>query len=580
MAHLQNFDYVFAIAIIFAFLDAFNIGANDCANSFSSSISSKSLKYWQAMILAAICEFLGAVLAGSRVSDTIRSKVLNLNAFETTPAVLMLSMTCALVGSSTWLSIATYIRMPVSSTHSLVGAVIGAGVAAVGSENVVWGWKGFSQIVASWFIAPAIAGGFAGIIFLIVKFAVLERKNSLRNALYFAPVVVFCTFSILTMLIVWKGAPNLHLNNLSTGATVGSIFGVGGVATIIYLLFIHPFFYRRLVHNDWTLKYYHVLLGPTFYFKSTDDIPPMPEGHQLVVDYYEGRRYDDETVNPTGKTEDAENTSNSDDGAVGKEKDLTEGGESDGVHFSNLEKTETVKEHESELWKRLVKQPSKWPYLAYLLVSYGWRQDVINSQSHTGAFGDGVEALHKRAKYYDIKVEHVFSLLQAFTACTMSFAHGANDISNAVGPLSTVYLVWTTNTIAKKTDIPIWVLCFCAASLVVGLWMFGYRLMANLGNKLILQSPSRGFSIELGTAVTTIIATRLSIPISTTQCAIGATIAVGLCNLDLKGCNWRMVLYIYFGWIITLPCAGVIAGILCGIVVNAPRWGGVYELTA
>ncbi|GMF12527.1 unnamed protein product [[Candida] boidinii] len=110
--------------------------------------------------------------------------------------------------------------------------------------------------------------------------------------------------------------------------------------------------------------------------------------------------------------------------------------------------------------------------------------------------------------------------------------------------------------------------------------MFGYRLMANLGNKLILQSPSRGFSIELGTAVTTIIATRLSIPISTTQCAIGATIAVGLCNLDLKGCNWRMVLYIYFGWIITLPCAGVIAGILCGIVVNAPRWGGVYELTA
>ncbi|GMF48553.1 unnamed protein product [[Candida] boidinii] len=327
------------------------------------------------MILAAICEFLGAVLAGSRVSDTIRSKVLNLNAFKSTPSVLMLAMTCALVGSSTWLSFATYIRMPVSTTHSLVGGVIGAGVAAVGSKNVVWGWKGFSQIVASWFIAPAIAGGFAGIIFLIVKYAVLERKNSLRKALFFAPVVVFATFSILTMLIVWKGAPNLHLNNLSTGATVGSIFGVGGVATIIYLVFIHPFFYRRLVHNDWTLKFYHVLMGPVYYFKSTDDIPPMPEGYQLVVDYYEGRRYGEETVTPTDKSEDVENTSNSDDGAAAKDKDLADGAESEAVHFSNLEKTETVKEHEKELWKRLVKVPSKWPYLFYLIISYGWRQD-------------------------------------------------------------------------------------------------------------------------------------------------------------------------------------------------------------
>ncbi|OUM53328.1 hypothetical protein BVG19_g2602 [[Candida] boidinii] len=576
---LGAFDYIFAIAVIFAFLDAFNIGANDCANSFSSSISSRCLKYWQAMILAAICEFLGAVLAGSRVSDTIRSKIIDLNEFESTPAVLMLAMTCALVGSSVWLSLATYLRMPVSTTHSLVGGVIGAGVATIGADHVYWGWSGFAKIVASWFIAPGIAGGFAGCIFLVLKYGILERQNALRNALMLAPVVVFATFSILTMLITWKGAPNLNLDDLSTGATVGSIFGVGGVATIIYLVFIHPFFYRRLVHNDWTLKFYHVLLGPTFYFKSTDDIPPMPEGHQLVVDYYAGRRYDDETVNPTDKGEDVENTSNSDDGVAAKERDLADGAESEAVHFANLEKTETVKESEKELWKRLVKVPSKWPYLFYLLVSYGWRQDVISTQSHNGAFGDGLEALHKRSKYYDIKVEHVFSLLQAFTACTMSFAHGANDISNAAGPLSTVYLVWTSNTIASKADVPIWVLCFCAASLVVGLWLFGYRLMANLGNKLILQSPSRGFCIELGCCVTTVMATRLALPISTTQCAIGATVAVGLCNMDLKTINWRMVAFIYFGWIVTLPCAGLIAGIICGIVLNAPHWGGVYELS-
>lgn len=106
----------------------------------------------------------------------------------------------------------------------------------------------------------------------------------------------------------------------------------------------------------------------------------------------------------------------------------------------------------------------------------------------------------------------------------MSFAHGANDIANATGPLATVYLVWTTNTTASKAEVPVWVLCYAAGALVVGLWTYGYHIMANLGNKLILQSPARGFSIELGAAVTTVMATQLKIPISTTQSAVGATV--------------------------------------------------------
>ena len=150
---LHQFDYLFAIAMIFAFLDAWNIGANDVANSFSSSVSSRSLKYWQAMILAAIMEFLGAVLVGSRVSDTIRNKIVDIAVFKNEPAVLMLTMTTALIGSSTWLTIATSIGMPVSTTHSIVGAVIGASIAAKGAENIIWGWKGVAQIIASWFIA-------------------------------------------------------------------------------------------------------------------------------------------------------------------------------------------------------------------------------------------------------------------------------------------------------------------------------------------------------------------------------------------------------------------------------------------
>lgn len=116
MAALPMFDYIFAFGLIFAFLDAWNIGANDVANSFATSVSSRSLTMKQAMLIATVCEFAGAVLAGSRVADTVRNKIISVSAFESNPSVLMLGMLCALVGSSLWLTLSTKIGLPVSTT--------------------------------------------------------------------------------------------------------------------------------------------------------------------------------------------------------------------------------------------------------------------------------------------------------------------------------------------------------------------------------------------------------------------------------------------------------------------------------
>jgi phosphate/sulfate permease len=114
---------------------------------------------------------------------------------------------------------------------------------------------------------------------------------------------------------------------------------------------------------------------------------------------------------------------------------------------------------------------------------------------------------------------------------------------------------------------------FGGAAIDIGLWTYGYNIMRNLGNRITLHSPSRGFSMELGAALTVVLATRLSLPISTTQCISGATVAVGICTGNIKAINWRMVAWIYFGWIITLPITGVVAGCLMGIIINAPRFG-------
>lgn len=560
----HQFDYVFAIGMIFAFLDAFNIGANDVANSFSLSVSSRSLKYWQAMILAALCEFLGAVLCGNRVSDTVRKKVIKTGTFEDDPTVLMLLMAMALVGSSLWLTVATAIGMPVSTTHSIIGAVIGVGIAAKGADHVIWGWKGFAQIVALWFIAPAIAGCFAAIVFIIAKVFVLEHKDTrkgLRNALFLIPVLVYITFSVLTMLIVWKGSPKLKLDDLLTGATVGSIFGVGAVATIVYMLFIFPVVRRRVYLGDWTVRWFDVFRGPVFWFKSGEAIPPLPEGHLLVIDYYEGRRQPETSLdagNPS--TSDLEKASNP---VVAKE--LIELEPEVKVDLP----TKTV------WWNLLMAGPAYWPRLLWLMVSHGFTKDVISTQVNSGgALGHGVSDIHKSSKFYDNRIEFLFSLLQAVTACTMSFAHGSNDIANAAGPLSTIFLIW--NNEGLKATPPIWILCYTAGALVIGVWMFGYRIMSVLGNKMILQSPSRGFAIEFGAAITVVMATQLAIPVSTTQCAVGATVFVGLCNQDFRSVNWRMVSWCYLGWIITLPVAGIVSGILTGIILNAPRLGVTY----
>lgn len=555
--------------------------ANDVANSFASSVSSRSLRYWQAMILAGICEFLGAVLVGSRVSDTIRNKIVDVAVFENDPAALMLTMACALIGSSCWLTIATSIGMPVSTTHSIVGAVIGSAIAAKGANNIHWGWDGVAQIIASWFIAPIIAGLFASIIFLISKYCVLEikdSKRSLKNALILVPILVFSAFAILTMLIVWKGSPKLGLDKLSNGTIGAAIVGTGAVAAAVYMIFLHPFYYRKLVHEDWTLKWYDIFRGPIFWFKSTDDIPPMPEGHHLTIDYYKGRRYDESGANIdiNGNIEGQGHHETASEISDMEKHDPSH------VGITTIEtQSTTPKQSTKQLWWSLVKAgPKKWPYLLWLVVSHGFTQDVISSQTQSKDMLSGdLKGLHVSSKYYDNKIEFLYSLLQAITAGTMSFAHGANDIANATGPLATVYLVWTTNEVASKSEVPLWVLCYAAAALVIGCWTFGYRIMGNLGNKLILQSPSRGFSIELGAAVTTVMATQLAIPVSTTQSAVGATVFVGLCNREWKAVNWRMVIWCYAGWIFTLPIAGLIAGIINGIILNAPSLGVTYDLS-
>jgi len=167
--------------------------------------------------------------------------------------------------------------------------------------------------------------------------------------------------------------------------------------------------------------------------------------------------------------------------------------------------------------------------------------------------------------------EEMFKFLQLVSCCFFSLSHGANDVANAVGPFASVWMIHSTGVVSKKADVPIWVLIYGAVAIDIGLLTMGHYIMAALGNRLTLQSPSRGFCIQLGAMFCVMVASRVGVPVSTTHCISGATIAVGLCNGTTKAVNWKLVAIIFGGWLITCPAAGLITGMLFWGVVSSPK---------
>jgi phosphate/sulfate permease len=282
---LQKYNWILALTTIaFVFSSASN-GANDVANSYATSVAARTLKMWQAGILACFTEFLGAVALGSRVTSTIKSGVFGLDKFVPAPPTFMLVMGCAEVGSATFLTIATIYGMPVSTTQTVVGALAGAGIAA--QTPLKWGWAtgSLSQIAASWAIAPLIAAGFSAALFLTVKYAVLERKEPLKWGLRLIPWYLAFTAGVLALFIIDELPSAESLEDMGAGKVTGIILGVaGGVLAFSYTFFV-PYFHRRLIKNDARMRAWHIPLGPLLYREN----PPVywpGKGDYVVTDYY------------------------------------------------------------------------------------------------------------------------------------------------------------------------------------------------------------------------------------------------------------------------------------------------------
>ncbi|KAF9098271.1 Na+/Pi symporter, partial [Mortierella sp. AD031] len=157
------------------------------------------------------------------------------------------------------------------------------------------------------------------------------------------------------------------------------------------------------------------------------------------------------------------------------------------------------------------------------------------------------------------------------TACFTSFAHGSNDVANAIGPLATIYHIWEHASFDSKALVPVWILAFGGVAIDLGLMTYGYHVMRTLGNKMTYMSPTRGFSAEMGTSITILTCSKLGLPVSSTHCITGATSAIGLMSGGgFKSLNWHLLIGVFAGWIATLPAAGVVSGVIFAFVARSP----------
>ncbi|MEZ8194930.1 MULTISPECIES: inorganic phosphate transporter [Vibrio] len=245
---LANYGTVLIIvAAAFGFLMAIGIGANDVANAMGTSVGSKALTVKQAIIIAMIFEFAGAYLAGGEVTDTIRKGVIETSLFADQPDVLVYGMMSALLAAGTWLLLASYMGWPVSTTHSIIGAIIGFACVSVGTEAV--DWDSVQGIVGSWIITPVISGFFAYVIFVSAQRLIFDTENPLFNAKRFVPVYMFITTMVIALVTIKKGLKHvgLHLSNTEAwvwAAAFSTLVMVGG-----FLYIKHKFANREEDHG-------------------------------------------------------------------------------------------------------------------------------------------------------------------------------------------------------------------------------------------------------------------------------------------------------------------------------------------
>ncbi|XP_046357090.2 sodium-dependent phosphate transporter 1-A-like isoform X1 [Haliotis rufescens] len=507
----EEWLWMVIVGFIIAFVLAFGIGANDVANSFGTSVGAKVLSLRQACILATIFEVAGAILIGSRVSDTIRKGIIDVSAYNGSEALLMVGNVAALSGSCVMLIGATIASLPISATHSIVGATIGFSVVAHGARGI--GWMKLGLIIGSWFISPVMSGIVSSVLFFLVRKFVLNKEKPLEPGLRLLPVFYGVTVVINAFSVFYEGSEMLHFDRIPLYGVFILSFGLGLVVALLVYFVIVPWQRKRI-------QAYTAVVRLT---ESEEGEKTEPK-----VDIY---------VPPTPESATGDSNHNTKDEAANNQED-------------------------EQTHKLLNGGPEAGKGDADVSISTGETEGELetDNEARLALARKNVEDKPETAK--------LFSFLQILTAVFGSFAHGGNDVSNAIGPVVALWMISIDGTVSQKAATPVWILLYGGVGISIGLCVLGRRVMKTMGEDLSKVTPSSGFCIEIGSALTVLIASNIGIPISTTHCKVGSIVFVGRVRSN-ENVDWKLFRNIIIAWLVTLPISGLL---------SAAAFAGLREL--
>ncbi|MDX8390083.1 MAG: anion permease [Mariprofundaceae bacterium] len=235
---IAHAEIYITMAVVFGLFMAWGIGANDVANAMGTSVGSKALTFKQAVIIAAIFEFAGAILAGGEVTKTIRKGIIDVSSLGSTPELLVYGMLASLLAAGIWLLVATRMGWPVSTTHSIVGAIVGFGAVGIGMDAVQWGKVG--TIAASWVTSPLLSGTIAFFLFRSLQKLIIQTDNPLENAKKYVPFYIFAVGFIISMVTMVKGLKHVGIKlPMEENAAIAAAVGIA-------ITFIGTIMIRRL----------------------------------------------------------------------------------------------------------------------------------------------------------------------------------------------------------------------------------------------------------------------------------------------------------------------------------------------
>ncbi|GAB1609137.1 sodium-dependent phosphate transporter 1-A-like isoform X1 [Argonauta hians] len=531
----ENWLWMVVVGFIIAFVLAFGIGANDVANSFGTSVGAKVLTLRQACILATIFETLGAILLGARVSDTIRKGIIDVLPYNGTEEVLMMGNVASVTGSCFWLLLATFLRLPVSATHSIVGSTLGFALVAHGTNGVKWSKLGI--IISSWFISPVLSGIVSTGIFVLIRYYVLNAANSLEPGLKFLPIFYASTVAVNMFSIFFEGSELLGFDKIPLYGVFIITVGVGVVVALAVYFLLVPYMRKKIIAKCQKMRSFQAAGNSEedLYEKVPASVPEIEihgvENKNNYVSYIPDPSNRAENGNGVTIKPDPEN------GAV----HLDPGETGSQILSSSASPLIKIVDNGAAIETTDTRRPSK-------------RSRTLSTSE--------VEKLKARQLVQDSpETIHLFSFLQILTAVFGSFAHGGNDVSNAIGPIVALWVIARDKSVLQAAPTPLWILFYGGCGISLGLWIWGRRVIKTMGEDLTKITPSSGFCIEIGSALTVLVASNIGIPISTTHCKVGSVVFVGRVR-SKENVDWSLFRNIVLAWIGTLPAAGLLSALI------------------